>query len=78
MTEWLCLISDDTSERGLISSKILPIIMLLAVVKKESWLVTPGVEALLWTKTITGVHVLTGHGAITTHMTCLTSRSISL
>jgi hypothetical protein len=54
--------------------------MLLAVVndQKESWLVTPRVEALLWTKTIAGVHVLTGRGAIATHMTCLTSRSISL
>jgi hypothetical protein len=29
-------------------------------------------------KTIAGVHVLTGRGAIATHMTCLTSRSISL
>jgi hypothetical protein len=29
-------------------------------------------------KTIAGAHVLTGHGAIATHMTCLTSRSISL
>jgi hypothetical protein len=54
--------------------------MLLAVVnnQKESWLVTPWVEALLWTKTIAGVHVLTGHGAIATHMTCLTLWSISL
>jgi hypothetical protein len=29
-------------------------------------------------KTIVGVHVLTGYGAIATHMTCLTSQSISL
>jgi hypothetical protein len=80
MTQWHCLISDDTSERGLISSEILPVIMLVAVVndQKECWLVTPWVEALLWTKTIGGVHVLTGHGAIATPMTCLTSRSISL
>jgi hypothetical protein len=28
-------------------------------------------------KTIAGVHVLTGRGAIATHMTCLTSQSIS-
>jgi hypothetical protein len=43
MTHWLFLISDDTSERWLISSEIQPIIMLLAVVndQKESWLVTP-------------------------------------
>jgi hypothetical protein len=53
--------------------------MLLVVVndQKESWLITPWVEVLLWTKTIAGVHILTGHGAIATHMTCLTSRSIS-
>jgi hypothetical protein len=80
MTQWLCLISDDTSERGLISSWILPIIMILVVVndQKESWLVTPWVEALLWMKTIDGVHVLTGRGAVVTHMTYLTSQSISL
>jgi hypothetical protein len=80
MTQWLCMISDGTSERGLISSEILPIIMILAVVndQKESWLVTAWVEALLWMKTIAGVHVLTGCGAIATHMTCLTSQSISL
>jgi heme/copper-type cytochrome/quinol oxidase subunit 4 len=43
MTQWLYLISDDTSERWLISSKIQPIIMLLVVVndQNESWLVTP-------------------------------------
>jgi hypothetical protein len=80
MTQWLCLISDDTIERWLISSEIHPIIMLLAVVndKKESWLVTPLVEALLWTKTIARVHVLPCHGAIATHMTGFTSQSISL
>jgi hypothetical protein len=80
MTQWLYLISDDTSERWLISSKIKPIIMLLVVVndQKKSWLVTPWVEALPWTKTIAGVHVLIGHGVIATHMACLTSRSISL
>jgi hypothetical protein len=80
MTQWLCLVSDDTSERGLISSEILPIIMLLVVVndQKESWLVTPLVEALFWMKTIAGVHILIGHGAIATHMTCLTLQSISL
>jgi hypothetical protein len=80
MTQCLCLISDDTSKRGLISSKILPIIMLLVVVndQKESWLVTPWVEALIWTKTIAGVHALIGRGAIATHMTYLTSWSISL
>jgi hypothetical protein len=75
MTQWLYLISDDTSKRGLIFFEILPIIMLLVVVndQKESWLVTPRVEALLWMKTIAGVHVLIGCGAIATHITCLTS-----
>jgi hypothetical protein len=29
-------------------------------------------------KTIAGVHVLTGHGVIATHMTCLTTRFILL
>jgi hypothetical protein len=29
-------------------------------------------------KTIARVHILTGRGAVATHMTCLTSRSISL
>jgi hypothetical protein len=38
----------------------------------------PSSEALIRTKTIVGVHVLTGYGVIATHMTCLTSRSISL
>jgi hypothetical protein len=40
--------------------------------------VRPRVEALLWMKTIAGVHVLIGRGSIATHMTCLPSRSISL
>jgi hypothetical protein len=68
MTQWLRLIFDDTSERELISSKILPIIMVLAVIndQKDSWLVTPWVEALLWTKTIVVIHVLTSRGAIAT------------
>jgi hypothetical protein len=38
----------------------------------------PSIEALIRMKTIAGVHVLTGYGAIATHMTCLTSQSISL
>jgi hypothetical protein len=36
----------------------------------------PNSEALIGMKTIVGVHVLTGYGAITTHMTYFTSRSI--
>jgi hypothetical protein len=35
-------------------------------------------EALIRTKTIVGVHVQIGYGAIASHMTRLTSRSISL
>jgi hypothetical protein len=38
----------------------------------------PRIEALIRTKTIVVVHVLTGYGSIATYMTCLTSRSISL
>jgi hypothetical protein len=38
----------------------------------------PSSGALIRTKTIVGVHVLTGYGVIASHMTCLTSRSISL
>jgi hypothetical protein len=37
----------------------------------------PSIEALIRKETIVGVHVLTGYGAIATHMTYLTSRSIS-
>jgi hypothetical protein len=33
---------------------------------------------LIRIKTIVGVHILTGYRAIATHITCLTSRSISL
>jgi hypothetical protein len=33
---------------------------------------------LIRIKTIIGVHIMTDYGAIATHMTCLTSRSISL
>jgi hypothetical protein len=35
----------------------------------------PSSEALIRTKTIIGVHVLIGYGAIATHMPYLTSRS---
>jgi hypothetical protein len=38
----------------------------------------PSSEALIRTKTIVGVHILIGYGAIAGHMTYLTSRSISL
>jgi hypothetical protein len=33
----------------------------------------PSSEALIRTKTIVGVHILTGYGAFATHMTYLTS-----
>jgi hypothetical protein len=39
---------------------------------------SPSSEALIMMKTIVGVHVLIGYRAIATHMTYLTSRSISL
>jgi hypothetical protein len=38
----------------------------------------PSIEALIRKKTIVGVHVLIGYGAIATHMSYLTSQSISL
>jgi hypothetical protein len=44
------LISDDISERWLISVEILPITTLLAVVKWETGLVPPSIEALIRTK----------------------------
>jgi hypothetical protein len=46
------LVSDDISERELISIKILPITTLLAVVEWETGLVPPSIEALIMTKTI--------------------------
>jgi hypothetical protein len=49
------LISDDISERGLISVEILTITTLLAVVEQESGFVPPRIEALIRTKTIVGI-----------------------
>jgi hypothetical protein len=46
------LISNDILELGLISIEILPITTLLAVVKRETGLVPPRVEALIRMKTI--------------------------
>jgi hypothetical protein len=46
------LIPDDISERWLISVEILPINTLLAVVKWETELVLPSIQALIGTKTI--------------------------
>jgi hypothetical protein len=66
------LISDDIPELGLISIKILPITTLLAVVKRETGLVPPRVEALIQTKTIFGVTnkvcILTDRPTIDTHV----------
>jgi hypothetical protein len=66
------LISDDIPKLGLISIEILPITTLLAVVKRETRLVPPRVEALIQTKTIVGVtnkvSILTDHQAIDTHV----------
>jgi hypothetical protein len=57
---------------GLISVEILVITTLLAVVKWETGLVPPRVEALIQTKTIVGVtnkvSILTDHRAIDTHV----------
>jgi hypothetical protein len=68
------LISDDILELGLISIEILPITTLLAVVKWETGLVPPRVEALIQMKTIVGVtnkvSILTEHWAIDTHVAC--------
>jgi hypothetical protein len=49
------LISDDISERWLISVEILTITTLLAVVEQESGFVPPRIEALIRTKTIVGI-----------------------
>jgi hypothetical protein len=66
------LISDDIPELGLISTEILPITTLLAVVEGETRLVPPRVEALIRMKTIVGVtnkvSILTNHRAIDTHV----------
>jgi hypothetical protein len=71
------LISDDIPELGLISVEILPITALLAVVKWETGLVPPRVEALVWMKTIIGVtnkvSILTDRQAIDTHVACFSA-----
>jgi hypothetical protein len=59
------LIYDDIPELGLISVEILPITTLLTVVKWETGLVPPRVEALIQMKAIVGVtnkvSILTDH-----------------
>jgi hypothetical protein len=49
------LIPNDISKRELISVEILPITTLLAVVERETMFVPPSIEALIMTKTITGI-----------------------
>jgi hypothetical protein len=49
------LIHDDISDRGFISIEILPNTTLLAVVKRETGLVPPSIEALIRMKTIVGI-----------------------
>jgi hypothetical protein len=71
------VILSNILERRFTSIEVLPHTTLLAVVKWETGF-PPSSEALIRIKTIVGVHVLTGYGAIATHMTCLNSRSISL
>jgi hypothetical protein len=71
------LISDDIPKLGPISVEILPITTLLAVVKWETGLVPPRVEALIQTKTIVGVtnkvSILTDHRGIDTHVACFSA-----
>jgi hypothetical protein len=66
------LISDDILELGLISIEILPITTLLVVVKRETGLVPPRVEALIQMKIIVGVtnkvSILIDHRTIDTHV----------
>jgi hypothetical protein len=49
------LIPNDISKRELISVEILPITTLLVVVERETMFVPPSIEALIMTKTITGI-----------------------
>jgi hypothetical protein len=71
------LISDDIPELGLISIEILPITTLLAVVERETGLVPPRVEPLIWMKTIVGVtnkvSILIDRRAINTHVSCFSA-----
>jgi hypothetical protein len=71
------LILSNILERSFTYVEVLPDTTLLAVVERETGFATQS-EDLIRMKTIVGVHVLIGSGAIATHMTCLTSRSISL
>jgi hypothetical protein len=71
------LVSDDISERELISIEILPITTLLAVVEWEIGLVPPSIEALIITKTIVEitneVDILGDCRAFDAHMVCFSA-----
>jgi hypothetical protein len=71
------LISDNIPELGLIFVEILPITTLLVVVKRETGLVPPRVEALIRMKTIVRVtnkvSILTDHRAIDTYVACFSA-----
>jgi hypothetical protein len=71
------LIPNDISKRELISVEILPITTLLAVVERETMFVPPSIEALIMTKTVTGitkeVDILGDHWAIDAHVACFSA-----
>jgi hypothetical protein len=66
------LITNDISERGLISVEILPITTLLAVVERETGFVPPSIQALIRMKTIVRItneiDILGDHRAVDTHV----------
>jgi hypothetical protein len=65
---------NDISERGLIFVEILPITTLLAVVERETGLVSPSIEALIRTKIIVEitnkVDILGDRRAVDAHVAC--------
>jgi hypothetical protein len=71
------LITNDISERGLISIEILPITTLLAVIKWETGFVPPSIEVLIWMKTIIGitneVDILEDQRAVDAHVAYLST-----
>ncbi len=68
------LVPNDISERGLIFVEILPITTLLAVVERETGLVSPSIEALIRTKIIVEitnkVDILGDRRAVDAHVAC--------
>jgi hypothetical protein len=68
------LLPNDISERGLIFVEILPITTLLAVVERETGLVSPSIEALIRTKIIVEitnkVDILGDRRAVDAHVAC--------